>query len=150
MSDRLKIVARAGIGVDNIDLDTASLRGILVVNAPDGNIITTAEHTIALMFGLARKIPAAVRSVKEGRWERSKFVGTELSGKTLGIIGLGRVGSIVARLSGHLEMNVIAHDPFISAEVAEKRGVKLVPMEELFSQSDYITLHVPKTPETAG
>ncbi|MEE9240291.1 MAG: phosphoglycerate dehydrogenase [bacterium] len=150
VSDRLKIVARAGIGVDNIDLDTASLRGILVVNAPDGNIITTAEHTIALMFGLARKIPAAVRSVKEGRWERSKFVGTELSGKTLGIIGLGRVGSIVARLSGHLEMSVIACDPFISAEVAEKRGVKLVPMEELFSQSDYITLHVPKTPETAG
>ncbi len=148
--DRLKIVARAGIGVDNIDLDRASRQGIVVVNAPDGNIITTAEHTIALMFGLARKIPAAVRSVKEGRWERSKFVGSELSAKTLGVIGLGRVGSIVARLAGNLDMNVIAYDPFISAEAAEKRGVKPVSFDELLAQSDYITLHVPKTPETTG
>ncbi len=148
--ERLKVVARAGIGVDNIDLESASLRGILVVNAPDGNIITTAEHTIALMFAMARKIPAAVRSVKEGLWERSKFVGSELSSKVLGVIGLGRVGSIVARLAGNLDMNVIAYDPFISADAAEKRGVKLVSLDDLFAQADYVTLHVPKTSETAG
>ncbi len=148
--DRLKVVARAGIGVDNIDLESASLRGILVVNAPDGNIITTAEHTVALLFALARKIPAAVRSVKEGHWERSKFVGSELSSKVLGVIGLGRVGSTVARLAGNLGMNVVAYDPFISAEAAEKRGVKPVSLDELLVQSDYISLHVPKTPETAG
>lgn len=148
--DRLKVVARAGIGVDNIDLECASLRGILVVNAPDGNIITTAEHTIALMFALARKIPSAVRSVKEGRWERSKFVGSELSSKVLGVVGLGRVGSTVARLAGSLGMNVIAYDPFISDEAAEKRGVKPVSFDELLARSDYVTLHVPKTPETAG
>lgn len=148
--DRLKVVARAGIGVDNIDLANASLKGILVINAPDGNIITTAEHTVAMMFALARKIPLAVHSVKSGRWERSKFVGSELYSKVLGVIGLGRVGSTVARLAAGLEMNVIAYDPFISDEAAERRGVKPVSLEELLAQSDYITLHVPKTPETAG
>ena len=148
--DRLKVVARAGIGVDNIDLANASLKGILVINAPDGNIITTAEHTVAMMFALARKIPLAVQSVKGGRWERSKFVGSELYSKVLGVIGLGRVGSTVARLAAGLEMNVIAYDPFISDEAVERRGVKPVSLDELLAQSDYVTLHVPKTPETAG
>ncbi|MBT3434115.1 MAG: phosphoglycerate dehydrogenase [Nitrospinaceae bacterium] len=147
---RLKVVARAGIGVDNVDLATASLKGILVINAPDGNIITTAEHTIAMMFSLARKIPSAVHSVRGGLWERSKFVGSELYSKVLGVVGLGRVGSTVARLATGLEMNVIAYDPFISGEAAEKRGVKPVSLDELLEQSDYVTLHVPKTPETAG
>ncbi len=146
--DRLKVVARAGIGVDNIDLEAASRLGILVVNAPDGNIITTAEHTIALMFSLARNIPAAVVSVKGGRWERSRFVGGELFSKTLGVIGLGRVGSNVARLAQGLGMNVLAHDPFISTDAAAKRGVKLSSFEEVLGQSDYITLHIPKTEET--
>jgi len=148
--DRLKVVARAGIGVDNIDLAMASLKGILVINAPDGNIITTAEHTIAMMFAMARKIPMAVHSVKCGLWERNKFVGSELYSKVLGVVGLGRVGSTVARLAAGLEMNVIAYDPFISAGAAEKRGVKPVTLDELLAQSDYVTLHVPKTPETAG
>jgi len=148
--ERLKVVARAGIGVDNIDLECASLRGILVVNAPDGNVNTTAEHTIALMFALARKIPSAVRSVKEGKWERKKFVGSELSSKVLGVVGLGRVGSAVARMAASLGMNVVASDPFISDEAAESRGVKLVAFDELLARSDYVTLHVPRTPETSG
>ena len=111
---RLKIVARAGIGVDNIDLETASRLGVLVVNAPDGNVITTAEHTMGLIFSLARRIPEAVSSLKSGLWERSKFVGSELASKTLGVIGLGRVGSNVARLAKNIGMDIIAFDPYIS------------------------------------
>ncbi len=145
---RLKIVARAGIGVDNIDLESASRRGVLVVNAPDGNVVTTAEHTIAMMTALARNIPQAVLSVKEGKWERRKFVGVELHSKTLGIIGLGRVGSVVARLAQGLGMNVLAYDPFISEEAAAKRGVRLTDLDGLLAQSHYITLHVPKMTES--
>lgn len=146
--DRLKVVARAGIGVDNIDLDSASRQGVLVVNAPDGNVITTAEHTIALIFSLARKIPAAVTSVKSGKWERTRFVGGELFSKTLGVVGLGRIGSTVARLAKDIGMSVMAYDPFISAEAASSRGIKLVSFDDLLAQSDYITLHVPVTAET--
>ena len=150
VGETLKVVARAGIGVDNVDLEAASVRGILVVNAPDGNVITTAEHTIAMMFSLARKIPSAVSSLKGGKWERSRFVGSELSSKTLGVVGMGRVGSQTATFARSLGMNVLAYDPYISAEVLSKRGVSPVDFEELLAKSDYITLHVPKTTETGN
>ena len=148
--DALKVVARAGVGVDNVDLEAASRRGILVVNAPDGNVITTAEHTIAMMFALARKIPSAVSSLKQGKWERSRFVGSELSSKTLGVVGMGRVGSQTAAFARSLGMNVIAHDPYLSAETLSRRGVSPVGFEELLAKSDYVTLHVPKTSETGN
>ena len=150
LGDTLKIVARAGIGVDNVDLEAASMRGILVVNAPDGNVITTAEHTIAMMFSLARKIPAAVSSLKGGKWERSRFVGSELSSKTLGVVGMGRVGSQTATFARNLGMNVLAYDPYISAEVLSQRGVSPVDFDAILAKSDYITLHVPKTSETGN
>ena len=147
---RLKIVARAGIGVDNIDLETASRLGVLVVNAPDGNVITTAEHTMGLIFSLARRIPEAVSSLKSGLWERSKFVGSELASKTLGVIGLGRVGSNVARLAKNIGMDIIAFDPYISEEAALERDVKLVSFDEVLEGCDYLTLHVPGTDETSN
>ena len=147
---RLKIVARAGIGVDNIDLETASRLGVLVVNAPDGNVITTAEHTMGLIFYLARRIPEAVSSLKSGLWERSKFVGSELASKTLGVIGLGRVGSNVARLAKNIGMDIIAFDPYISEEAALERDVKLVSFDEVLEGCDYLTLHVPGTDETSN
>ncbi|MDW7990045.1 MAG: phosphoglycerate dehydrogenase [Archaeoglobaceae archaeon] len=147
---KLKIIARAGVGVDNIDVETATQHGIIVVNAPGGNTISTAEHTIALMFAVARKIPQAYLSMKERKWERKKFVGIELRGKTVGVIGLGRVGYEVARRCKALDMNVIAFDPYISSDRAQKIGVKLVDLKTLLKESDIITLHVPKTKETVG
>lgn len=149
-AENLKIIGRAGVGVDNIDVETATQKGIVVVNAPGGNTISTAEHAIALMFAAARKIPQADRSLKEGKWDRKKFVGIELRGKTVGVIGLGRIGFEVAKRCKALEMNVIAYDPYVPAERAEKIGVKLVDFETLLRESDIITLHVPKTKETAG
>ncbi len=148
--DGLKIVARAGIGVDNVDLEAASMRGVLVVNAPDGNVITTAEHTIAMMFALARKIPSAVSSLKQGKWERNRFVGSEISSKTLGVVGMGRVGSQTAAFARSLGMNVVAYDPYISEEALAKRGVRPVDFDALLRRSDYVTLHVPKTAETGN
>jgi len=148
--DRLKIIARAGIGVDNIDIEAATQRGIIVVNAPGGNTVSTAEHAIALMFAVARRIPQAYLSMRERKWERKKFEGIELRGKTVGVIGLGRVGYEVAKRCKALEMNVIAYDPYIPAERAQKIGVKLVDLETLLKESDIITLHVPKTKETIG
>jgi D-3-phosphoglycerate dehydrogenase len=147
---KLRIIGRAGVGVDNIDITAATQRGIVVVNAPGGNTISTAEHTIALILAAARKIPQADRSVKEGKWERKKFVGVELRGKTVGVIGLGRVGYEVAKRCHALEMNVIAYDPYISEERAEKIGVKLVDLETLLKEADVITVHVPRTKETVG
>jgi len=144
----LKIIGRAGVGVDNIDLDAATERGIIVVNAPGGNTVSAAEHTIGLLFAIARKIPQADRSVKEGKWERKKFMGVELRGKTIGIIGLGRVGYEVAKRARALEMEVLAYDPYISEERAKSVGAKLVSLEELLKKSDFITIHVPKTKET--
>ncbi|MEM4155494.1 MAG: phosphoglycerate dehydrogenase, partial [Archaeoglobaceae archaeon] len=146
----LKIIGRAGVGVDNIDLETASQRGIIVVNAPGGNTISTAEHTIALLLALARKIPQAYLSMKEKKWDRKKFTGTELRGKTVGVIGLGRVGFEVAKRCRALEMNVLAYDPYIPQERAQQIGAKLVDLETLLKESDIITLHVPKTKETSG
>ena len=147
-AERLKIIGRAGVGVDNIDVEAATQKGIVVVNAPGGNTVSTAEHTLAMMLAVARKIPQADRSVKEGKWERKKYMGAELRGKTLGIVGLGRIGFEVAKRAKGFEMNVIAFDPYISEARAREAGVKLVSLEELLRNSDFITIHVPKTKET--
>jgi D-3-phosphoglycerate dehydrogenase len=145
---RLQVVGRAGTGVDNIDLEAATERGIVVVNAPLGNTISAAEHTIALMFALARQLPQAYNSLRAGRWERQRFVGTELRGKTLGLIGMGQVGSEVARRARGLEMRVIAHDPYVSPDRAQSMGVELVSLDELLQQADVISLHMRLTPST--
>jgi len=145
---KLSAIGRAGAGVDNIDIPAASKRGIVVMNTPGGNTVTTAEHAIAMMLSLARKIPQATASMKAGLWEKAKFMGNEYCNKTLGIIGLGRVGAVVADRAIGLEMNVIAHDPFISPEVGEKMGVKMVSMDELYANSDFITVHSPLSRET--
>ncbi len=147
-AEKLKIIGRAGVGVDNIDVSFATERGIVVVNAPGGNSVSAAEHTIGLIISLVRKIPQADRSVKEGKWERKKFVGIELRGKTLGIIGLGRIGYEVAKRMRCFEMNILAYDPYVSEERAKSVGAKLVDLEELLKNSDIITIHVPKTKET--
>ena len=148
--DKLQVIARAGVGVDNIDVDAATQRGIVVVNAPTGNIISAAEHTIALMLALARHIPQASAVLKSGIWQRSNFLGTEVRNKTLGIIGLGNIGSEVARRAKGLEMKLIAYDPFISVDHARNLQVKLVSLEQLLKESDFITLHIPLTPSTKG
>lgn len=141
----LVVVGRAGVGVDNIDVDAATKRGIVVVNAPAAITIATAEHTIGMMLALARHIPAAHASLTSGKWERSKFVGVELRGKTLGIAGMGRIGAEVARRARAMEMRVLAYDPFINPERFQALGVQLCTLEELLSESDFITLHVPLT-----
>ncbi len=147
-AEKLKVVARAGIGLDNVDIEAASRRGIVVMNTPEGNVITTAEHVIAMMLALSRNIPQADSSLKAGKWEKSRFVGREVFHKVLGIIGMGKIGRVVAERAKGLKMNVIAYDPYISAEVVEKMGIKGVGLDELFAQSDYITVHTPMTKET--
>jgi D-3-phosphoglycerate dehydrogenase len=144
----LSVIGRAGIGVDNIDVESATKKGIVVMNTPEANAITTAEHTITLMLSLARQIPQAHASIKDGKWERSKFRGIEIYGKTLGCIGLGNIGKLVAERALGLKMNVIAYDPFLSKEAAEKIGVELVTLDELLKRSDIITIHTPLTAET--
>ena len=146
--ERLQVVGRAGSGVDNIDLDAATQRGVVVVNAPTGNALSAAEHTIALMLASARRLPEAYVSLRSGQWERQSFIGVELRGKTLGLIGLGQVGSEVARRARGLEMRVIAHDPYVSQERAQGLGVEAVTLEELLEQSDFISLHTLLTPAT--
>ena len=145
---RLRVVGRAGIGVDNIDVDAASARGVVVMNTPYGNAITTAEHAIALMFALARQIPSADQSTQSGKWEKNRFMGTELSGKTLGIIGCGNIGSRVAERAIGLRMRVVAYDPFLTPERATGLGVEKVELEPLFARADIITLHTPLTEQT--
>ncbi len=145
---RLKVIGRAGVGVDNVDLEAATERGIAVLNVPDGNVIAACEHTFALMLALARQIPDAVKSLREGRWERQKFLGRELYRKVLGIVGLGRIGSEVARRARAFGMEVLAYDPFVSPARAQKLGVEVVGWEELLSRADFLTLHVPLTPQT--
>jgi D-3-phosphoglycerate dehydrogenase len=140
---KLRVVGRAGVGVDNIDVSAATRRGILVVNAPRGNIVAAAEHTMALLFSLARWVPQADASVRRGEWTRAKFLGTEIRGKTLGVIGLGNVGSEVAKRAHGLEMDVVAYDPVVSVERAELFNVALVSLGELLEQADFITVHVP-------
>ena len=145
---RLRIVARAGTGVDNVDVAAASARGVLVVNAPGANSISVAEHACALMLALARAVPAADRAMKDARWEKKKFVGTELRGKTLGIAGLGRIGQEVALRARAFGMQLAAHDPYISKEIADGLGVALMTLDDLCATADYLTLHLPSTPET--
>jgi len=144
----LKVVGRAGIGVDNIDIKSATSKGVVVMNTPFGNTITTAEHAIAMMFALARQLPAADRSTKGGKWEKNRFMGVELYGKTLGVIGIGNIGSIVADRAQGLKMKVIAFDPFLSDERAVDLGVEKVDLDGLLSRADFITLHVPMNDQT--
>ncbi len=147
---KLQVIARAGVGVDNIDVEEATRYGIVVVNAPTGNTISAAEHTIALMLSLARHIPQANAVLKSGVWRRGDFMGTEVRNKTLGIIGLGNVGSDVARRAQGLQMRLIAYDPFISVDHARNLRVELVPLKQLLKESDFITLHIPRTESTKG
>src|SRR5271170_3751371 len=145
---RLKVISRAGIGVDNVEIPAATARGIIVMNTPFGNSITTAEHAITLMLALARQIPAADASTQAGKWEKNKFLGVEIFSKTLGVIGCGNVGSIVADRAIGLKMKVIAYDPYLSAERAVNLGVEKVELEELWRRADFITLHTPLTDKT--
>lgn len=149
-ADNLKVIGRAGIGVDNVDIPAATQRGIVVMNTPHGNSITTAEHAIAMMFALARQIPEADRSTQSGKWEKSRFMGVELTAKTLGVIGCGNIGAIVANRGQGLRMKVVAYDPFLSPERAEDLGVEKLELDELLSRSDFVTLHVPMTDQTKG
>src|SRR5512147_2483989 len=144
----LKVIGRAGIGVDNVDIPAATARGIIVMNTPFGNSITTAEHAISLMLALARQIPQADASTQAGKWEKNRFMGVEITGKTLGIIGCGNIGSIVAERAIGLRMRVIAFDPFLSEERAADIGVHKVELDELFRHADFITLHTPLTEKT--
>ncbi|SFK48348.1 phosphoglycerate dehydrogenase [Methylocapsa palsarum] len=145
---RLKIIGRAGIGLDNIDIPAATAKGVIVMNTPFGNAITTAEHALALMFALARQLPAADASTQAGKWEKNRFMGVEITGKTLGVIGCGNIGSIVAERAIGLRMRVIAFDPFLSPERAMDLGVEKVELGDLLARSDFITLHTPLTPQT--
>ena len=144
----LKVIGRAGIGVDTIDVGAATARGIVVMNTPFGNSITTAEHAIALMFALARQLPAADRSTQAGKWEKNRFMGVELTGKVLGVVGCGNIGSIVADRSLGLKMRVVAYDPFLSEDRARQLGVEKVDLETLYARADFITLHTPLTDAT--
>jgi D-3-phosphoglycerate dehydrogenase len=146
----LKVIGRAGIGVDNVDIPAASRRGIIVMNTPFGNSITTAEHAIALMFALARQLPEANASTQAGKWEKNRFMGVEITGKTLGVIGCGNIGSIVATRGVGLKMHVIAFDPFLSEERASQLGVEKVELDTLLERADFITLHTPMTDKTKG
>jgi D-3-phosphoglycerate dehydrogenase len=144
----LKVIGRAGIGVDNVDIPAASKKGIIVMNTPFGNSITTAEHAVAMMLAVARQIPEANASTHAGKWEKSRFMGVELTGKTLGVIGAGNIGSIVCDRARGLKMKVVAFDPFLGQEKADQMGVEKVELEELFGRADFITLHVPLTDQT--
>jgi D-3-phosphoglycerate dehydrogenase len=146
----LKVIGRAGIGVDNVDIPAASRKGIIVMNTPFGNSITTAEHAVALMFALARELPEANKSTHEGKWEKNRFMGVEITGKTLGVVGCGNIGSIVATRGVGLKMHVIAYDPFLSDSRAEELGVQKVELDELLTRADFITLHTPMTDKTKG
>ncbi|GAC1521773.1 MAG: phosphoglycerate dehydrogenase [Polyangiales bacterium] len=147
---KLKVIGRAGIGVDNVDVPAASKRGIVVMNTPTGNAVTTAEHAITLVVSLARRIPQATASMKAGKWEKTKFSGRELAGKTLGVLGLGNIGRIVADRAKGLKMNVVAYDPVLTADRAAALGVELLSLDELWARADVITAHTPLTAETKG
>ncbi len=147
-ADNLKIIARAGVGVDNIDLDAATAKGIMVVNSPESTSITVAEHTMGLLLSLARKLSIADKSVKDGKWEKKKFMGVELRNKTLGVIGMGRIGSQVVNRCKAFEMDAVAYDPYLPEEVANQMGVELTDLKTVLEKADFITIHVPLTPET--
>ena len=147
-ASRLKIIGRAGVGVDNVDVPAATQRGVLVVNSPEGNTIAAAEHALAMMLTLSRHIPQAHSGMRAGKWDRKKYVGNELYKKTLGVVGLGKIGSHVARVAQAMGMEVLAYDPFISSERAQQLRVRLRPLDALFKEADYISLHLPRTPDT--
>jgi D-3-phosphoglycerate dehydrogenase len=149
-AERLRVIGRAGIGVDNVDVDAATKKGIVVMNTPGGSNVTTAEHAIALLLALARNVPQAAAAVRAGRWERERWIGTEVCNKVLGILGLGNVGTIVAERALGLRMTVIAYDPFVTTEAAARLRVELVPLDELWARSDFLTIHTPLTAETRG
>jgi D-3-phosphoglycerate dehydrogenase len=149
-ANTLRVIGRAGVGVDNIDVSAATIRGVVVMNAPDGNTITTAEHTVAMLVSLARSIPQASSSLKSGSWDRKKFIGVELQGKTLGIVGLGRIGRVVASRARAMGMLIVAYDPFIAPEQARDLEIELAPLDEVFSRADFLTVHTPLTSETRG
>jgi D-3-phosphoglycerate dehydrogenase len=146
----LVVVGRAGIGVDNVDVDAATRRGVMVVNAPQSNVLSAAEHTMALLLAQARNVPQADSALKAGRWERSKWEGVELHGKVLGVIGLGRVGALVAQRAAAFGMRLVAYDPYVSAERARQMGVELMGLSEVVAVADFLTVHLPKTAETVG
>jgi D-3-phosphoglycerate dehydrogenase len=149
--ENLKVVARAGIGLDNVDIEAATRRGVVVVNAPQSNIVSAAEHTVALLLAQARNIPQANRELKAGRWNRSEHQGVELQGKTLGVVGLGRVGALVAQRCAAFGMRVIAFDPYVPRERGKEMGIELMPtLEALLVQADFVTIHLPRTPDTEG
>src|SRR5258705_8470693 len=147
---KLRVIGRAGVGVDNIDVPAATSRGIVVMNAPDGNTITTAEHALALLIALARNIPQANQSLRAGKWERKKFLGAELRGKTLGIVGLGRIGRVVAHHANAFGMKILAFDPFVAPDQARDLNIEIVSLDEVFSNADFLTVHTPLTSETRG
>jgi D-3-phosphoglycerate dehydrogenase len=147
---RLKVVARAGIGLDNVDVEAATSRGVLVVNAPQSNIISAAEHAIALLLAVARRVPAAHASLTSGEWKRSRFTGVELAGKTVGVLGLGRIGVLVAQRLAAFGVTLLAYDPYVPAARAAQLGVTLLPLDQVLVGSDIVTVHLPKTPETIG
>ena len=147
----LKVIGRAGVGVDNVDVDEATRRGIVVANAPESTVVSAAEHTVGLLVALARNIPQAHAALKQGRWERKAYGGVELAGKTLGVLGFGRIGQQVARRALGLGMRVVAYDPFVSVERFRELGVeRLETLDEVFGAADFLTLHQPLTPETRG
>jgi D-3-phosphoglycerate dehydrogenase len=146
----LKVIGRAGIGVDNVDIPAASRKGIIVMNTPFGNSITTAEHAVAMMFAVARQLPEADTSTRAGKWEKNRFMGVEITGKTLGVVGCGNIGSIVAMRGIGLKMHVVAYDPFLSEERASQLGVEKLELEDLLARADFITLHTPLTDKTRG
>jgi D-3-phosphoglycerate dehydrogenase len=147
---RLKIVARAGVGLDNVDVDAATARGVLVVNAPTSNIHSAAEHALALMLSAARQIPAADSTLRDHTWKRSKFSGVEIFGKTVGVVGLGRIGQLVAARLAAFGTHIVAYDPYVSQARAAQLGIELLTLDELLGRADFISVHLPKTPETAG
>src|SRR6185503_4259007 len=149
-ADNLKVIGRAGVGVDNVDVEAATRRGIVVANAPESNIVSAAEHTVGLLVALARNIPQAHAALVEGRWERSKWGGIELAEKTLGVLGFGRIGQQVARRAVGMQMNVVAYDPFVSAERFRESGVQQDTLDGVFASSDFVTLHLPLNDETRG
>src|SRR6059058_1142665 len=150
VASRLKVVARAGVGLDNVDVPAATARGVLVVNAPTSNIVSAAEHAIALLLAVARRVPPATASLKSGEWKRSRFTGVEVTDKTMGVVGLGRIGVLVAQRMSAFGCRLIAYDPYIPAARAAQLGVRLVSLDELLRESDFISIHLPKTPETVG
>jgi D-3-phosphoglycerate dehydrogenase len=147
---KLRVIGRAGVGVDNVDLDAATEAGVLVMNTPGGNAVSVAEHTLALMLAMARRIPQAIASTRAGKWEKKKLMGHELRGKTLGIIGLGSIGREVVKRAKAFEMRIVAHDPYVTSKLAQDLAVELVDLPTLYASSDYISLHVATTPETQG